>query len=468
MTMQVNSRKLRGIVAVRADAGDVKSIAERLEATVATFRKENDERFQALEKGREDIVTEEKVNKINASVSELQAALELAKKESATRLDEIEAMANRSQLSKDDDVDVRAHAVEFLSGRHGVEASRLDEADVDAYREYAGKAFAQFLRRGNQDPNIHASLMVGSDPDGGYWVPTQQTNDVKERLFETSAMRQHASVMSITTDSVSFPNDVNSAVSGGWVGETQSRSETATPKLGEQKISVHEQYAQPKVTQKLLDMATVNVEAWLSRKIADILSRDENTAFVSGAGVVKPRGFLDYKDAAVTTADTSRAWGVLQYVPSGLSGASGAMPLLSGSTIGHNPDALISLIAALKPAYRGNAKFFMNRQTEAAFRKMKDADGNYLVDKVTNAATGFTLLGFPIVTMEDMPDLAANSFSLAFGDMAASYQIVDGRGLRVLRDPFTEKPYVKFYTTKWTGGDVVNFDSLKLMKFATS
>lgn len=459
------STKQRGIVLVRADANDPKALADLLEKRIADFRSANDERFAALEKGMTDVVSEEKVDKINASVTETQQKLEAALKEQSARADALEAAANRPAIGDNKARDFKAEAVEFLSGKSGVESTKVDDADVEAYTAYASGMFAKFLRKGDQAHEVQAAMQVGKDSDGGYWVPTEQSNDIKTRIFETSPMRQHASVMSITTDSISFPNDTNSAVSGGWVGETASRAETATPQIGEQKISVHEQYANPRVTQKLLDMSTINVESWLNGKIADIMERTENTAFVSGTGVDKPRGFLDYKNAAVTTADTSRAWGVLQYVPSG---AAGGVPSLSGSSIGSDPDAFIDMIAALKPAYRGNAMWFMNRSSEAALRKLKDIDGNYLVDKVTGMATGFNLFGYPIVTMEDMPDIGSDSYSVAFGDMGISYQIVDGRGIRILRDPFTAKPYVQFYTTKWTGGDVVNFDALKLMKFATS
>lgn len=469
MGLMTNPRRDRGIVAVRADAtGDVPKLIETLNRTFAEFRSANDDRIAALERGKADAVLDEKVDRINTAVSDVQSRLDAALKAAQERMDALEAAAHA--LPGGDNsrpVDLRADALAFFSGMQGQPEARVGDADVEAYGAYA-KVFAEtFLRRGDRDNAVQAAMSVGSDPDGGYWVPTQMLNDVKRRIFESSPVRQVADVITITTDSVGMPTDTNDATSGGWVGETESRSDTATPQVGEQTIYVREQYAQPKVTQKLLDMATIDVEAWLSGKIADKLARTENTAFVSGDGVKKPRGFLDYKSAAVTTDDASRAWGVLQYVPVG---AAGAFPTYSGISGADDSGALIDTIAKLKPEYRASAIWAMNRATEAAVRKLKDGDGRYLVGMgdLQDGVRGFSLLGYPIVTMEDMPNIGSDSYSIAFGNFRVGYQIVDGRGIRVLRDPYTDKPYVKFYTTKWTGGDVVNFDAIKLVKFAAS
>ncbi|HKJ75232.1 MAG TPA: phage major capsid protein [Alphaproteobacteria bacterium] len=470
MTKHVSSRAKRGVVAVRADAsGDTKKFMEQLAKNFEDFKAANDERLQALEKGKGDVLNEEKVDRINEAVTETQTELKVAIQAATARMDEIETIANRPPAGgtdKDDERDVKAEAEKFLSGKGNIPVARVAESDVEAYAEYV-KAFPQFLKFGDRDHGVHAAMQVGSDPDGGYWVPAEMSSRIISRLFETSPVRSVASVINITTDSIKFPNDVNDATSGGWVGETDAPSDTATQKVGEQEIYVREQYAQPKVTQKLLDMATIDVEGWLNGKIADKLARVENTAFVSGSGVSKPRGFLDYKSAAVTTADSSRDWGVLQYK---FTGASGGFPAASGISGASDPDSLVDVIAALKPVYRANARWVMNRLTEAEIRKLKDADGRYLVGMgdLRDGTTGFMLLGYPITDFEDMPDIGANSFSVAFGDFRSGYQVVDGRGIRVLRDPYTDKPYVKFYTTKWTGGDVVDFDALKLLKFGTS
>lgn len=448
---------------------DIATLAADMKQTFEDFRAANDKRLDALEKGREDVITNEEVDRINAAMTKLQEQHDAAVAEVKAANDAIEEQAKaiaRAELGgKDGEArDWKAEAVDFISGKTATPTAKVLDEDVDAYKQYAD-TFKAFLSGGASKAEIQAAMQVGSDPDGGYWVPTQMSSDIKRRIFETSPMRQISSVLSITTDSISFPTDTNDATSGGWVGETESRSETATPQVGEQKIYVREQYAEPRVTQKLLDMSTIDVEGWLNGKIADKMARTENTAFVSGTGVDQPRGFLDYKSAAVTTDDDSRAWGVLQYT---VSGASAGFPATSGVPGSTDPNALITMHAKLKPEYRAGARWVMNRATEAYMRKMKDGDGNYLIAPITNGATGFQLLGYGITTAEDMPDLASDSFSVAFGNFSMGYQIVDGRGIRILRDNLTTKPYVKFYTTKWTGGDVVNFDAIKLMKFGTS
>lgn len=438
------------------------NIAAQLAQAFEDFKRANDERLAELEKGRTDPVIEAKVDAANADVARLEAALDETNR-NVGRL-----TVGGSSASEDMD-EVRHNARLFVGARTGKPVDDLPDAAVQQYRAYRD-AFRAYVRRGGANgemlpEGIRAELSVGSDPDGGYWVPTELSQTVIKRLFETSDVRSVANVVTISTDSLEMPTDTNQSTSGGWVGEKESRSETATPQVGVQRIVVHEQYAEPHITQKLLDDAAINVEGWLAEKTADILIRTENTAFVSGSGSGRPRGFLDYKTASVTTADGSRAWGVLQHVTTG---AAGAFPTVSGSTAS-DPDKLLDVISALKPTFRGNARWFMSRATEAAVRKLKDADGRYLVGMgdLRDGATGFSLLGFSIYTMEDMPAIASDSFSIAFGDMKAAYTIVDRQGIRVLRDPYTSKPFVKFYTTRRVGGDVVNFDALKLVKFAS-
>lgn len=468
MMNHITPRPTRGIVAVRADAGgDVKATLAKLTQAFEEFKAANDERLAS----KADVVVDEKVDRINAAVSKLQTEYEAAVKAvkaANDRMDELESLASRIPAAGkgEGDRDYRNEASIFMSGKLATPQARVADVDVEAYRAY-DEVFARFLKVGDRDHAVQAAMQVGSDPDGGYWVPTQMSNRIIKRMFETSPMRQVATVMSIPTDSVAFPTDTNDATTGGWVGETTARTTTATPTIGEQTIYVREQFAQPRVTQKLLDMATIDVEGWLNAKIADKLVREENDAFVNGDGVAKPRGFMSYKATAVTTDDATRAWGVLQYVATG---AAGAFPDASGIPGASDPDSLITLVSKLKPAYRANAIWAMNRGTEAVVRKLKDADGRYMVGMgdLRDGATGFTLLGYPIVTMEDMDDVGSDAFAIAFGDFRAGYVIVDGRGIRILRDPYTDKPYVKFYTTKWVGGDLTDSDAVKLLKFGSS
>jgi HK97 family phage major capsid protein len=433
-------------------------LAKELAATFEAFKVANNEALSAQKK---DILLEIKADDLNNQITKLQTEIAALTTKSQERIDQLETMVNAGDRSSGSEArDYEAEAKVWFAGKSGqTEFANFGPAQTEQYTAYS-KNFANVLKRGVSGNAVQALMSVGSEPDGGLWVPTQQSNQIIKRIFDTSPMRQVASVLSITTDSIEFPNDVNDAVTGGWVGEYDSRAVTNTPKVGNQTIYVREQYAMPSVTQKLLDMASINVESWLMEKIADKMSRDENTAFVNGDGTAKPRGFLDYRTAAVTTADGTRAWGTLQYVGTG---TSGGFPSLSNG--GVNPDSLIDLVAALKPAYRAGAVFAMNRLTEATIRKMRDRDGNYIVAPLTSGL-GFTLLGYPIVIMEDMASIGANSYSIAFGNFKAGYQIVDGRGIRVLRDNLTSKGNVLFYTTKWTGGDILNFDAIKLLKFA--
>jgi HK97 family phage major capsid protein len=426
----------RGIVAVRAEADPpVAELAAQIKSAFSGFKARHESQLAAADQ----------------------------------RMDEIEKIVGREGIGGGGARSDRPDATEismFYSAvrRRDVGPAEAAGSDISQYRA----ALAQYIRVGEAgiSPDIRAAMQVGSDPDGGYWATPELSVDIKKRLFDTSPMRALASAIIVTgADSVRFPTDTTDATSGGWVGETASRDETATPQAGEQLIYLREQYAQPKVTQKLLDMASFPVEAWLAEKIADKMSRTENTAFVSGTGVNQPRGFLDYKAAAVTTDDASRAWGVLQYVTTG---ASAGFPTLSGIPGAADADSLITVQHKLKAEFRANATWLMNRSTAATVRKMKDGDGRFLWADSLQQGQPPLLLGSPVTLAEDMPDIASDSFSIAFGNFRAGYQIVDGPGLRVLRDPFTAKGWVKFYTTKWTGGDVVNFDAIKLLKFGTS
>ncbi len=431
-------------------------LTKELAQTFEAFKVANNEALSAQKK---DILLEIKADELNKQITNLQTEIAALTTKSQERIDQLETILNAGErLSSGELRDYEAEAKIWFAGMSGQpEFANFGPAQTEQYKNYT-KEFSNFLKRGGS--SAQALLSVGSEADGGLWVPTQQSNQMIKRIFDTSPMRQVASVLSITTDSIEYPTDTNDATSGGWVGEYDTRPETATPKVGSQTITVNEQYAMPAVTQKLLDMASINVESWLTDKIGDKLGRTENAAFVNGDSVSKPRGFLDYRTNSVTTADGTRSWGVLQHV---VSGASGGFPTLSNG--GTNADSLINLVASLKEQYRPGAVFAMNRLTEATIRKMRDKDGQYLIAPLTDGLK-FALLGYPIVIMEDMASIGADSFSVAFGNFKTGYQIVDGRGIRVLRDNLTVKGKVLFYTTKWTGGDVVNFDAIKLMKFS--
>jgi len=378
------------------------------------FKHVNDARLNDIErKGHSDPLYDEHLSNISATMDNYKH-----------RLDQIETAYNRPLLG-----DTETKAFE----KNG---------------EY-GKAFRNYLRKG-MDAGLEAlstkSLSVGSDTDGGYLVTPVMSAKIVQNVFETSPMRQICAVETISSDSLELIDDHDQAAAG-WTAETAAISETTSPTLAKRNIPTHELYAQPKATQKLVDDAAIDVEGWLSGKISDIFARKQNTAFVGGNGVGQPRGILTY------AAGTS--WGQVQQVNSGTNGSVTA-------------DGIINLFYSLKDAYTRRASFLMNRTIVQQVRLLKEATTNqYLWQPGLAAGAPDTLLGSPVYMASDMPTANTGSLSVAVGDFQAAYQIVDRQGIRILRDPFTEKPFVKFYATTRVGGDVINFEAIKLMKLAS-
>jgi HK97 family phage major capsid protein len=216
-----------------------------------------------------------------------------------------------------------------------------------------------------------------------------------------------------------------------------------------------ELYAMPAATTTLLEDSAVNIDEWLTQEVDQVFAAQEGTAFVTGDGDSKPKGFLSYN----TVPNTSWAWGNIGYIASG---TSGGFPPLNPS------DLFVDLIYAVNAGYRQNGVFVMNRKTQSTIRKFKDTTGNYLWQPPAIAGGRATLMTFPVIEAEDMPDIGANSLSIAFGDFYRGYLVVDRAGISVLRDPYTAKPYVLFYTTKRVGGGVQDFDAIKLLKFSAT
>lgn len=379
------------------------------------FKDANDARLAAIEAGRPDVLLEEKVDRIERAMGEHKAALERF------------AIASR-----------RPHL----------------SAEAPAQSEHKA-AWSAYLRRGDDAglARLEAkALSVGTDADGGYVAPPELDRMIEIRLRQVSPMREIATVR--TTGANAYKKPISTSQAGsGWVAETGERTQTASPKLALIDFPTAELYANLAATQALLDDAYTNVEDWIATEVEEAFAAQERAAFVSGDGTNKPRGFL----AATTVADASHAWDKIGYIATG---ADGAFPT-SGAV-----DKLYDLIYALKSPYRQNARFVLNRKTVSAIRKLKE-NGDYIWRPDAHEQ-GATLLGHPITEIEDMPDIGANAFAIAFGDFARAYLIVDRAGVRVLRDPYSAKPYVLFYVTKRVGGGVQNFDALKLLKFAAS
>ena len=329
------------------------------------------------------------------------------------------------------------------------------ELDAEGYTAYKSGFFklASGQSLDQLDNSERKAMQAGSDPDGGYLLPESTVGRMVSKLYEQSTMRRLASVQTIGTDKIEGIID-NDEASAGWVSELGTRSDSGTPTVGKWEIQAHEMYAMPKISQKLIDDAATDVEGWLAAKVADKFARVEGTGFTTGTGVGQPRGLFAYPTAA--TGDDSRAWGTFEHV---ITGASGAFHTTKA-------DPLQDLLGAFKDQYLQRGQWLMRREVRTAIRKMKEATSDrYLWEPSLQAGQPDTLLGYGVNIDQYVPAIAANSLSLAFGDFAEAYQIVDRIGIRTLRDPYTAKPYVVFYSTKRTGGGAVNFEAVKFLKF---
>ena len=384
---------------IKTAINDIGKVVEALKATHSAEI--------ASIKGEVDVLTTQKMSKMNDTIDELTEFKQKA-----------EAALNRT----------------YKGGEQG-------ESKEDG--EYKA-AFNDYMRKGRECPALEQKAMsVGVQADGGFLVTPAMSAEITKVIYESSPLRQLASVQVIGSDSLEIMQDIDE-LNAGWVSEQGNRPETNTPQLGKRTIPVYELFAQPKATQKLLDDANVNIEQWLASKVAEKFARVEAASFINGNGTDKPHGILGYAAGTV--------WGQIERVVSGASG-------------GFTTDGLINLFYMLKEDYVSNSSFLMNRQIVRALRLLKDTTGQYIWQASLQAGQPDALLGRPIYQAKDMPSTLVNgALAIAFGDFAQAYQIVDRVGIQTLRDPFTEKPFVKFYSTKRVGGAVKNFEAFKLLQ----
>lgn len=313
-----------------------------------------------------------------------------------------------------------------------------------------------YLRRGIESGVELKSVSGATSAAGGYAVPREIDTAIDVTLKAISPIRAIANV--VKTGSAGYRKLVAAGgTPSGWVSETATRPETGTPTFNEIAPPFGELYANPSASQAMLDDAMFDVEGWLADEVAREFARAEGAAFVSGTGTNQPKGFLTY--TTTNEADSIRAFGSLQYVPSGAAGAfSASSP----------QDKLIDLMQALKAPYRQGASWVMNSTTLAAIRKFKTADGAFLWQPSMSAEQPATLLGYPVIEAADMPDIAANSLSIAFGNFRLGYVIAERSETSILRDPFSNKPFVNFYAVKRLAGAVTNSEAIKFLKFSIS
>lgn len=362
---------------------------------------------------------------------------------------------------------IRADVLKKLEDRYDELAAKMakpasqSEDEVKADKDRIAHLYGEFMRKGEafrmpaDAPEAFKSIIANSDPQGGYLMPDPTVGRIVSKVYETSPMRQLATVQVLNGDVLEGLID-NDEADSGWVSEQGTRTETGTPELGKYRIDAHEQYAKARISQKALD-DMANVEGWLVGKVSSKFARAENSAYITGDGKGKPRGITQYATAA--TSDATRAWGTVEHL----------VTAVNGDFPATNPgDLLIDVIYSLKDAYRAGARWLAPKSVYRKVRKFKvSADAPYLWEPAFGAAQPARILGYPIVEAEDMPALATDSLSMAFGNFSEAYTIVDRLGMRMIRDIYSAKPMVEFYAVKRTGGGIVNFEALKFVKFGS-
>jgi HK97 family phage major capsid protein len=396
---------------------EIKEKLDQLGTAFEEFKKANDQRMTEIAtKGVASTEVETKVGKIEKEISGLEEKIEALTKAAAA--------ASRSGGSAEDEV---------------------EKKDMLQYK----KEFEQYMRKrtpmSEKSVAIAKKLMsVDSDVDGGFFVRPEVSDKIIEKVVESNPIRELADVVTISSDSLDVYTDTEELENGGWVGETEERPETETPKVGMITIPVHEIYANPRVTQKLLDDAFFNIEQWLANKVARSFRLSEATAFLVGDGVKKPKGILSYADDDSVTG--------IERIETAANNA------ITG-------DFLIDIQTALLEDYQANASWLINRGMIGAIRKLKTTDGAYLWQPGLSVGVGNSLLGAPVKMASGLTGtITANTDAVIYGDFKQGYTIVDRMGIRVLRDPYTKKGFVLFYTTKRVGGGVTNGQALKIGK----
>lgn len=399
-----NRASFRGIAAVRADASDPKALIEQLNKAVKALRDEHESQIKEIKAGYADVVKAEQIDRINAAVSDIQAAVDAT------------------------NVKMAAMTVNGPGGR------KIGD------KEYTD-AFASFMKSGE----VKASLNKGVAAEGGYVTPTEWDRTISDELKLVSPVRQLMTVKTVGVHAASKLVNKHGAASG-WVGETAARPETAASQFATLPIAWGEIYANPSATQGVLDDALIDLESWLSQEVLLEFAYQEGAAVISGTGVSRPNGILTYVTGGANAA----------------AHPSGAILTVASGAVGNvTADGLLNLVYALPSAFTGNASFAMNRATQGLIRLLKDTTNNYIWQPTYVAGQPASLLGFPLVEVPDMPAVATGAKSILFGDFKRCYEIYDRMGVRVLRDPYTNKPYVMFYTTKRVGGVMVNPQCMK-------
>lgn len=415
-----------------SNSGDVGAAFDDFMRSFEAFKSENDTRLHNIERRSADVLSDQKVERINSALTEQKRVL-----------DELVLRGRRPSLGTSLGTSLGG-AKHFPTGAELEHRSAFDayvrSGESSGLKRLEGKAL---------------SVSTGGGADGGYLVPEETEREIGRRLANISPIRAIAGYRQVSSNVYRKPFLITGAATG-WVGETTARNTpTTSPTLAELAFPTVELYAMPAATQTLLDDSAVNIDEWIAAEVDTVFAEQEGAAFVTGDGTNKPRGFLNYDKVT----ESSWEWNKLGFV---ITGADAEFPEENPS------DPLVDLVYALKAGYRQNGTFVMNRRTQGEIRKLKDENGHYLWTPPAQAGAPATLMGFPIAEAEDMPDMAEDSYSIAFGNFRRGYLVIDRQGVRVLRDPYSSKPYVLFYVTKRVGGGVQDFDAIKLLKFSAA
>jgi HK97 family phage major capsid protein len=442
---------------IRAIGDNVKGLDTSMKKDLADLRSKVEE----IGTKSKDMQTKKDLEALSAGVLEKHDALaatvkdiqEKALKSAGDRMDDLEKKLNRGKLGGGwGDTDEGTKAARLFARdakairgelKTDFDPEAVDIAEVKAYNDVFPIGMRRDKERLTADQT--KAMSVGSDPDGGYMVTPTIGAIIQGVNFETSPMRAIANIETISSDAIEYPRDDDQA-SCGWVGEQEDRPATNTPQVGMQRIPVHELYAMPKITQKLLEDNAWNIEAWMGNKIGDKFGRTEATAFVSGNGVKKPRGFTTYASGTFSAGGS----GKIEQVAAGTAAAV-------------SWDDFINLLTSLKEFYLGGANWLMQRSTVGKAMLLKNGEGEYIWQTNQQVGKPSILLGYEVRQAADMDAVGGSKLPVAFGNFKMGYTIVDRVGISTLRDPYTAKPFVQFYTRKRVGGDVTNFEAIKLL-----
>ena len=414
---------------------DIKKLVEETQGLVANFKAEND---KALEAGTK--ASAETKQKIDKMLEDIATNME-TKQKFEERLAVVESMKN-SQIP----VGQEEKVAQFKQ-------KRIELFNKFARKHDAQLDFASYLKAEGMEEELKA-MSVDSQPDGGFLVLPEIIAPEKTRIFETTNMRSVARIVPISSDALEFPMRDRSRAGASKVGEREARAKTGTRQLSLKRIQTYEIESFPEVTQKMLDDSAIDIMAWIAEDTLEDFSIFENTSFVSGSGEGEARGFLTYPAWAENgTYENNK----IEQVASGAAG-------------GFLADGIIDLQSSLKEEYQPGAKWMLKRASFKKIAQLKDGQANYLFNRSLdkNIGSPFDILNAPVMFGNDMPVAAADSLSLAYGNFNKGYMIVDRIGIRTLRDPYTNKPYIGFYSTKRYGGDVYNWEAIKIQKLAMS